>query len=277
MTYMKHFGPVTVLLASTALVFMSGDVLQAAPNPFSEATELTQLMNNAELVGIGKLEMEQVGLQVDQLRAQLDLVQGQLKAYQNMIQNTLNLPETVWGDVTGTLTELRTVYSQANTLAMKGAQIDEFLKQGLVDDPLFAESGYSRAAYSERYDDWVDRSQAALEGTLQAGRLTMEDVETEGALVARIQDQGRSVNGQVEAIQVGNELAASMARQMTHLRSITAAQNEATAVYQARLLAERDAEEASKRATMEAAKAMQTEGGMNLFGRFTSRAYEQSR
>lgn len=266
-----HLALVAALLASTA------PVLQAAPTPLSQAREITQLMNNAELVGIGKLEMEQVGLQVDQLKAQLDLVQGQLKAYQNMIQNTLNLPETVWGDVTSTLSELRSVYTEANTLAMKGAQIDEFLKQGLVDDPLFSQSGYSRDAYSERYDDWVERSQAALEGTLQAGRLTMEDVETEGAMIARIQDQGRTVNGQVEAIQVGNELAASMARQMTQLRSITAAQNEATAVFQARMLADMDADEASKRSAMEAARAIPTEGGMNLFGRFTSRAYEQSK
>jgi P-type conjugative transfer protein TrbJ len=267
----KTMGLLAMLLASTSVG------LHAAPTPFSEATEMTQLMNNAELIGIGKLEMEQVGLQVDQLKAQLDLVQGQLKAYENMIQNTLNLPETVWGDVTKTLGQLRSVYSQANTLAMKGAQIDEFLKQGLVDDPLFAQSGYSRDAYAERYDDWVERSQAALEGTLQSGRLTMEDVQSEAAMIERIQDQGRTVKGQVEAIQVGNELAASMARQMTQLRSITAAQNEATAVFQARMLADMDADEASKRSAMEAAKAIPTEGGMNLFGRFTSRAYEQSR
>lgn len=263
-------GMIAAFLASTALASY------AAPTPFSEATEMTQLMNNAELIGIGKLEMEQVGLQVDQLKAQLDLVQGQLKAYENMIQNTLNLPETVWGDVTGTLGELRSVYEQANTLAMKGAQLDEFLKRGLVDDPLFAQSGYSRDAYAERYDDWVERSQSALEATLQAGRVTMEDVQSEARMIERIQDQGRTVNGQVEAIQVGNELAASMARQMTQLRSITAAQNEATAVYQARMLADMDADEASKRSAMEAARAIPTEGGMNLFGRFTSRAYQQS-
>ena len=69
-------GMIAAFLASTALASY------AAPTPFSEATEMTQLMNNAELIGIGKLEMEQVGLQVDQLKAQLDLVQGQLKAYE---------------------------------------------------------------------------------------------------------------------------------------------------------------------------------------------------
>ncbi|MBD1202675.1 MAG: hypothetical protein H9533_00945, partial [Rhodobacteraceae bacterium] len=55
-------GMIAAFMASTA--FAS----HAAPTPFSEATEMTQLMNNAELIGIGKLEMEQVGLQVDQLK-----------------------------------------------------------------------------------------------------------------------------------------------------------------------------------------------------------------
>jgi P-type conjugative transfer protein TrbJ len=95
-------------------------------------------------------------------------------------------------------------------------------------------------------------------------------------MIERIQDQGRTVKGQVEAIQVGNELAASMARQMTQLRSITAAQNEATAVYQARTLAEMDADEAARRSLREAAEEIKPEGGININGRFTSGAYKQN-
>lgn len=243
-----------------------------AANPLAQATEWTQLLNNAELINLGALESNQLGVQVDQLSAQLDLVRGQLMAYRNMIQNTLNLPETIWGEASLTLRELRGLYEEANMLATKGAQLDEFLASGLVNDPLYAGSGYSAGNYAERYDRWVERSQSALAGTLSANRLTMEDVAEEARLIERIEDQGKTVNGQVEAIQVGNELAASLARQMTQLRAITAAQGEAAAIYQARTLASMDAEEAQKRANVEALM-NQGGGSINLFGRFTSGAW----
>lgn len=231
----------TALFIVAACVALAGQA-EGAPNPLV-ATEPTQLANNAELVGIAGSATKQIAVQAKQLTQQINIVAGQLKAYKNMLQNTINLPKTVWGNVSDSLSKLRGVIQNANTLASKGAQLDTLLKSNLVSDPLYQSSPLSQANYSQRYDKWVAASQNALTGVLSANKATMQDVGTESSLIKTIQTQGQSVQGQVQAIQVGNELAASTARQLASLRALTAAQNEQTAIFQARWLSQQNAAE----------------------------------
>lgn len=236
-----------------------------------EATEWTQIANNAELVALVGKETQNVALNSEQLLTQVETLKTQLLSYQNMLQNTLNLPETIWRDVEGSLQELHSVMSEAKSLASDGGQLDQVLKSKLFLDPLFEASGLSKGEFAGRYDKWTELSNSALSATLAASRMTIEDVKTEAQALTRIQDQGKSVKGQVEAIQVGNELAASVAHQLTKLRSITAAQNEQTSVFQARWLGQMDAEEANKRKTVRHGAELEAREpkGRELIGSFT--------
>jgi P-type conjugative transfer protein TrbJ len=68
-----------------------------APAPASggvamgNATEWTQLLNNAELVGLTGQSAEQISNQVTQIGQLAEQIQNQLKIYENMLQNTLTL------------------------------------------------------------------------------------------------------------------------------------------------------------------------------------------
>lgn len=236
-----------------------------------EATEWTQIANNAELVALVGKETQNVALNSEQLLTQVETLQTQLLSYQNMIRNTLNLPETIWRDVEGSLKELHSVMSEAKSLASDGGQLAEVLNSKMLLDPLFEASGLSKGEFEGRYDKWTELSNSALSATLAASRMTIEDVKTEAQALSRIQDQGKSVKGQVEAIQVGNELAASVAHQLTKLRSITAAQNEQTSVFQARWLGQMDAEEANKRNVVRHGAELEARepAGRELIGSFT--------
>lgn len=236
-----------------------------------EATEWTQLANNAELVAIVAKETKVVALNSQQLLTQAQTLKTQLLAYQNMITNTQNLPDTIWRDVVGSLTQLHGVMSQANSLAFDGGQLDEVLKSNLIVDPLYKASGLSKGEYQKRYDEWGLLSNSSLTAALSASRMTIKDVETEAKTLSRIQEQGKSVKGQVEAIQVGNELAASVAHQLTKLRSITATQNVQTSVFQGRWLAQMDADEAQTRKTARHAAELEAQEpeGRELIGSFT--------
>ncbi len=236
-----------------------------------EATEWTQIANNAELVALVGKETQNVALNSEQLLTQVETLQTQLLSYQNMIRNTLNLPETIWRDVEGSLKELHSVMSEAKSLASDGGQLAEVLNSKMLLDPLFEASGLSKGEFEGRYDKWTELSNSALSATLAASRMTIEDVKTEAQALSRIQDQGKSVKGQVEAIQVGNELAASVAHQLTKLRSITAAQNEQTSVFQARWLGQMDAEEVNKRNVVRHGAELEARepAGRELIGSFT--------
>ena len=60
------------------------------------ATEWTQLLNNAELVGLTGQSAEQIQNQITQITQLSEQIQNQLRIYENMLQNTLQLPDHVW-------------------------------------------------------------------------------------------------------------------------------------------------------------------------------------
>jgi type IV secretion system protein TrbJ len=254
-----------VLGAAAALV--SAHIVWATPNPLAGATELTQIANNGELVGVVQNGVQANATAASQLTQQINLVQGQLKAYQNMLQNTMNLPQTVWGDVTKSLRQLQSVMQQANTISMSGSQLSRMMSAGLMTDPLYRQSPLNQANYAQRYDQLSQDSQNALQGVLSANNVTMSDVANESSLIATAQAQGQTVQGQVQAIQVGNELAASTARQIAGLRSLTAAQNEQTSLFQKRWIADQDTNQALKVQTQSAAGSIPTLGTIDLMER----------
>ena len=54
------------------------------------ATEWTQLLNNAELVGLTGQSAEQIQNQITQITQLSEQIQNQLRIYENMLQNTLH-------------------------------------------------------------------------------------------------------------------------------------------------------------------------------------------
>ena len=264
-----HLRRILRVAALASLTF--GPLSASAGGASGMATEWTQLANNAELIAILGKETEGVALDARQLLTQAELLRTQFLAYQNMIRNTLNLPETIWGDVEASLMGLHQVMTEAQVLAGDGATLDRFLAARMITDPLYQAAPIAKEEHAERYDEWSKVTGSALNAALNAARLTVEDVDGEAELLARIAAQGRTAGGQVEAIQIGNELSSSIARQLAHLRTLTAAQTEQTSLFQARWMAEQDAAEAAHRATARRAEEIgRSRGpGRNLIGTFT--------
>ncbi|TIM59431.1 MAG: conjugal transfer protein TrbJ, partial [Mesorhizobium sp.] len=64
-----------------------------------QATEWTQLANNAELVSLVGKSAEQVNNQIKQITQLAEQIQNQLNIYNNLLQNTAQLPGHIWGQV----------------------------------------------------------------------------------------------------------------------------------------------------------------------------------
>jgi P-type conjugative transfer protein TrbJ len=71
------------------------------------ATEWTQLANNAQLVDLLKSSGLQVDNQLTQISQLAEQIQNQLNIYENMLQNTAQLPDHIWGQVESDLNQLR--------------------------------------------------------------------------------------------------------------------------------------------------------------------------
>ncbi|TGR73577.1 conjugal transfer protein TrbJ, partial [Mesorhizobium sp. M1C.F.Ca.ET.193.01.1.1] len=94
-----------------------------------QATEWTQLANNAELVKLLESSGVQVENQVKQIAQLAEQIQNQLNIYQNMLQNTAQLPDHIWGQVENDLNRLQGIVAQGNGVAFSMGNIDDVLKQ----------------------------------------------------------------------------------------------------------------------------------------------------
>ena len=155
------------------------------------------------------------------------------------------------------------MYLEAGSLAGSGRELDAFLRSGLIEDPRFEASAYEETDYQERYADWQDRWTSTLSSSLQQAGLTLDDVETEAALIDRMAERADQADGNLQALEVANELSGSLARQMLDLRALQAAQAERTAIAWARILDEKDVQRAMDRRhleTLETDRARVSEG-----------------
>ena len=211
------------------------------------ATEWTQLANYEQLARLTSLEASQLSVEGRQLSTQLEQLETDILAYRNMVQNTERLPAGFHRRALEPVLELRRLYMQAGSLAGSGQELDAFLRSGLVEDSRFDAGGYSRTDHAERYDAWQDRWSATLTAGLRQADMTIEDVETEARLLDRLTARADQANGNLQALQVANEMAGSLSRQMLDLRALQASQAEQTAIAWARVLGEADVREAMQR------------------------------
>lgn len=162
------------------------------------ASEMTQLMNNAELISIYAGEMQQL--------------QQQIQMYTNMYQNTVGLPLQAWSSVESQLRGIiQLVNSTKNVVNMSDnamSQIEQQFGNGnLLDN------------YQNRMTDW-NRGLTSQIGTVltQYGQQANRFTTTQSAL-EQIQNASQSATGRMQVMQAGNQIAGMMVNQLMDLQT----------------------------------------------------------
>ena len=88
-----------IVATMTAAIALSPIASAHAGSATGAATEWTQLANNAQLIDLLKSSGLQVDNQLTQITQLAEQIQNQLKIYENMLQNTAQLPDHIWGQV----------------------------------------------------------------------------------------------------------------------------------------------------------------------------------
>ena len=242
---LRRHGRLRVLALAAALALAPAGVRAGALG--GGATEWTQLLNNAELAKILGVETRSLHTETQSLAVETNQLQTELQALEIMRRNVRVLPERHVGNVIEPVLRLHRIANQAGSLASNGHSMDTFLRSDLITDPLYDRRALDRANLSADYDAWSDRWNASMETNLRQTGFTLEDVGTEAQLIDRIQSRMGTEEGQMQVLQGGNLVAASMARQLNDLRRITATQAEQTSIAWARRLDEMDRQEAASR------------------------------
>lgn len=160
------------------------------------ATEITQILNNVELVSIYATEIEQVA--------------RQLQMVQNMVQNTNQLPIQMWSSVENQLASLvnaitsvnGVVNATENAMAMTEQQ---FGNGGLLDN------------YEHRLRGWNQGVNNQIGTALRNMGLNAGQFQTRQQALAQIQAASQSATGRMQVLQAGNQIAGLMVNEMQSL------------------------------------------------------------
>ncbi|MBY4617159.1 MULTISPECIES: P-type conjugative transfer protein TrbJ [Rhizobium] len=212
-----------LLVAAVSSALVQPDPANAG-SATGAATEWTQLANNAELIKLLESSGVQVENQLTQISQLAEQIQNQLKIYQNMLQNTAQLPNHIWGEVESDLKRLQSVVSQGQGIAFSMGNADDILNQRFPSYADLKTNLSDGTSYSSTYQSWSDTNRDTIAGSLEAASLTADQFETEESTMASLRSMSQSADGQMKALQVGHQIAAQQVAQLQKLRGLLSQQ-----------------------------------------------------
>ncbi len=221
----KHFSRRPSVLAASIFILLAGDVVPVEAGVVTgQATEWTQLLNNAELVGLVGQSAEQIQHQVMQITQLAEQIQNQIRIYENMLQNTLQLPDHIWSQVEHDLSRLQGLVNEGEGIAFAMGNAEDVLRQRFQSFSTF-ESGLANGEnFSSHYRAWSDTNRGTIASTLRAAGLTAEQFTTEGATLSQLRVMSETSMGQMQALQVGHKIAEQQVAQTQKLRGLVSQQ-----------------------------------------------------
>jgi P-type conjugative transfer protein TrbJ len=204
-----EYGGISVIKKTTAtamailvLMISMPHIAYAGGGMSGGALETTQLINKAELLKQTEEQVQQTATQMNQ--------------YMNMLQNTLQLPENIWKDAMGVFSKLQNLMKTAQSLSMSVAFDAEKFN---IQFPGFRE---------EEIEDFVkihkDNSEMIKEqsrGILEANSLAVKDIEDDQSVIERLNEASKTSDGQMKALQAGNQIAVFGVQLLEKMRSDT--------------------------------------------------------
>ncbi|MBY2925871.1 P-type conjugative transfer protein TrbJ [Rhizobium leguminosarum] len=210
-------------LAAAALTIGGAGSVQAG-TATGAATEWTQLANNAQLVDLMKSSGIQVDNQLTQISQLAEQIQNQLKIYENMLQNTAQLPDHVWGQVESDLNQLRSIIDQGQGIAFSMGNADDVLQQRFQSYADLKTNLPDNTTFSSTYQSWSNTNRDTIASSLKAASLTADQFDSEEDTMSSLRSMSETADGQMKALQVGHEIAAQQVAQMQKLRGLVSQQ-----------------------------------------------------
>ena len=174
---------------------------------------------------------------INQTEKQIEQYRTQLQQYENMIRNTLAPPAYVWAKVEYTMTKLINLSNSIRYYEQQYGGLDSYMQR-------FRNVEYYRSSscftLEEKCSDsaWkllqdgqntsTDSQKHANDSLLRGLSEHQNQIPLDAAHLQILQQKTESAQGQMEALQYANQLAAYQANQLLQMRQMLIAQHNAT-------------------------------------------------
>jgi len=190
-------------------------------SPYPVASEFTQIANNIQLVISYATLANQYATQIQQ--------------YQRQIIDGTILSNQQFGNLSQDLVGLQHVVQGGNSLSYSMANLDSQFSSKF---PTYA--SMPNTSFATRYSTWSQTSMDSTRTALDAAGMQSDQMTTDQQTLDILKQHSVGAQGQLEAAEVGNEIAVQQAQEMMKLRQLMMADMQSKAAFQAQQIAQQD-------------------------------------
>jgi P-type conjugative transfer protein TrbJ len=198
-------------------------MLASAVDPWSSQAQWTVTCTNCSTTWT---QLLQYAKEAQSLATQLQQYQTQLQQYANMITNTVALPREVWGTVQSDIMRVQTLSNAASLLSGNSGSMITRLQSASA----YANQAASLGDIAGQFTGWQQTIGSNLNTLGRSLGLQQSQQQNEASILDALQHHSQSAQGQMQAIQAGNELAGANAAQLAQIQAtlVATAQMQAT-------------------------------------------------
>lgn len=173
----------------------------------------------------------QVSEALKQTEQQIQLVQQGIEQYENMVKNTVNLPDSIRNKIQGTFSKLTSLTQQLDLQRGDASALSQIFKSSYSSTDSIRDLAKSTkdnmAAASSTFDEmrkkWSDEVDRSHQAAFQESGMQINDIEQKAAeLDSQLNDLLMTPDGQMKALEAGNQIAALQLQESQKLRSLLA-------------------------------------------------------
>jgi len=160
-------------------------------------------------------QLLQYGKEAQSLATQLQQYQTQLQQYANMVTNTVALLREVWGTVQSDIMQVQALSNAASLLSGNSGSMITRLQSASA----YASQAASLGNVAGQFSTWqhtIGNNLSIMGRTLG---LQQSQQQNQAAIIQALQQHSQSAQGQMQAIQAGNELAGANAAQLAQIQA----------------------------------------------------------
>jgi type IV secretion system protein TrbJ len=170
---------------------------------FGGATEWTQLANMGQLISANSTLLKQF----------LTMMQ----TYQQILIAGQRLSQMQWTDAMSDMMNVFDVVNIGQGMAFDLANMDRQFRENY---PGFANSTPDLTPYYQRYEKWAQMNLDTVRGTLRGVGVSYQQLRNESAYRQYLQSQSTSAVGQMQALQISNQVGVATLDSLAKLRQI---------------------------------------------------------
>ena len=161
-------------------------------------------------------------------------LQTEVGQYQNMLQQGLSLPNSVFSRLTNDIQQVQALYQKSAALAGNMSNFDEQFRQQFKGYDTFLQNNNTDPSYlTNYYKDWSQQGLDSMRTAMEVSGQNVDQISQEDATLSQIMNRSASAQGRLQAIQAGNEIAAQQVQQMQKLRQMMDAQIQSQSMWYA--------------------------------------------